>query len=332
MAKITVLGAGSWGTALAIMLGKRDDHEIRLWEFRPEAAETLDKERINREFLPGIPFPDKLEIFNDINASLKDAEGVLVVVPSQFVRSSLELIDNVPDNSIWIGASKGVENESLKRMSEVAAEILGDDITNRYISLSGPSHAEEVSRDLPTTVVAGCQNLDFARTVQQWLSSPTFRTYASSDLIGVELGGATKNVMAIATGICDGLGFGDNTRGALMTRGLAEMARLGIAQGAKLETYAGLSGIGDLITTCTSQHSRNRYVGEELGKGRSLKNILQTMIMVAEGVATTQSVYHLSKKSGIEMPITDQVYHILFEDASPHEAVMKLMTRSLKDE
>ncbi|MDP8208575.1 MAG: NAD(P)H-dependent glycerol-3-phosphate dehydrogenase [Candidatus Electryonea clarkiae] len=332
MAEIAVLGAGSWGTSLAILLAEQNEHKVRLWEFRPDAAKALAEERINREFLPGIPFPEDIEVFNDIEDSLHGVDAVLIVVPSQFVRSAFERIKNIPNNAIWIGASKGVENNSLLRMSQVAGDVLGSEVEKRFVAFSGPSHAEEVSNNLPTTVVAACPDLELARTVQHWFSTPTFRTYASEDLIGVELGGATKNVMAIATGMCDGLGFGDNTRGALMTRGLAEMARLGIAMGAKLETYAGLSGIGDLITTCTSKHSRNRFVGEELGKGRALKSILDTMIMVAEGVATTISVYDLSKEVGIEMPITEQVYRILFEDASPREAVMQLMTRSLKVE
>ncbi len=333
MADFAVLGAGSWGTALAILLKNHtDNHEVMLWEFRPDAAERLKKDRINREFLPGMPFPDGLNVTSNLEEALEGRDAVLMVVPTQFVRSALENVTNSPKNAIWIGASKGIENKSLKRVSELAEEVLGPEVAERFVAFSGPSHAEEVSKNLPTTVVAACPNLELARTVQHWFSGPTFRVYASDDRVGVELSGALKNVIALATGICDGLGFGDNTRGALMTRGLVEIARLGMHFGGRQETFAGLSGMGDLITTCTSRHSRNRHVGEQLGRGRSLDDILKTMNMVAEGVATTQSAYQLARKSSVEMPITDQVYRILFEDVSPRQAVMKLMTRRLKVE
>jgi len=332
MAKLTVLGAGSWGTALGILLARGGLHEVTLWEFREEAAKRLEKERVNREFLPGVPFPENLIVTNDINASLTGAGGILIVVPTQYVRGALALITEFPSGAVWIGASKGVENKTYKRMSEVVGDVLGRDVQDRYVVLSGPSHAEEVSRDLPTTVVAASLDIELAKQVQTWFSTPTFRVYASEDLPGVELGGAVKNVIAIATGICDGLGYGDNTRGALITRGLAEIVRLGQAYGGKLATFAGLSGIGDLITTCTSKHSRNRFVGQEIGRGRSLESILSTMIMVAEGVTTTQSIYGMAQMVDVEMPITNQVYRILFEEVPPREAVLELMTRSLKVE
>ncbi len=333
MADFAVLGAGSWGTALAILLKQHtDNHKVMLWEFRPDAAERLKKERVNREFLPGIPFPDGLEVTSDLNEALHGREAVLMVVPTQFVRSALEKVTDIPKDAIWIGASKGIENKTLMQISDVAGQILGPEVHDRFVALSGPSHAEEVSRNLPTTVVAACPDLSLAKQVQHWFSGQSFRVYASDDRTGVELGGALKNVIAIATGMCDGLGFGDNTKGALMTRGLVEMARLGVHLGGRQETFAGLSGMGDLITTCTSRHSRNRHVGEELGRGRSLNDILKNMTMVAEGVATTQSVYNLSHKTGVEMPITEQVYRILFEEASPRDAVIELMTRSLKVE
>ncbi len=332
MAKFAVLGAGSWGTALGILLAKKPDHQVILWEFRQQAAQRLKEERENREFLPDIPFPESLEITDDLAEALQDAEVVLNVVPSQFVRSTLTQIHGDHTEKIWIGASKGIENNTLLRMSEVTAELLGEKILERYVALSGPSHAEEVARDMPTTIVAACRNLTLAKCVQHWMSGPAFRVYASTDLIGVELGAALKNVIAIATGMLDGLGFGDNTKGALLTRGLVEMTRLGTRLGGHPETFAGLSGMGDLITTCFSKHSRNRYVGEQLGRGRKLPDILKSMVMVAEGVATTKSVHDLALKTGVEMPISEQVYRILFEGVAPEEAIIILMQRELRVE
>jgi glycerol-3-phosphate dehydrogenase (NAD(P)+) len=336
MAKFAVLGAGSWGTALGILLAQSGNHEVTLWEFRPDAAKALTEDRENKEFLAGIPFPEKLGVTNDLDEAIENNEAILLVIPSQVTRSVLEEIslkhsDKVQDK-IWIGASKGIENGTLQRMSEVTADVFGDEVLKKYVTLCGPSHAEEVSKSIPTTVVAAGISIDVARQVQEWFSGPTFRVYASEDLIGVELGASLKNVVAIATGICDGLKFGDNTRGALITRGLHEISRLGIALGGQRETFAGLSGMGDLVTTCTSQHSRNRHVGEELGRGKTLKEILDSMHMVAEGVATTQSAWGLAQRENITMPITEQVYKILFEDASAKEAVYQLMTRSLKVE
>lgn len=332
MADISVLGAGSWGTALAKLLAEKGDHSVTLWEFRKDAAKRLMEDHENREFLPGVPLPESIYITSDLEETLGRAEAILVVVPSQFVRSVMIRISKDHASKTWIGASKGIENKTLLRMSQVAAEIFGEDILDHYVTLSGPSHAEEVSRNLPTTVVTAGRNLELAKKVQVWFSGPTFRVYASDDIVGVELGASLKNVIAIATGILDGLGFGDNTRGALLTRGLAELTRLGVKLGGRPETFAGLSGIGDLVTTCTSKHSRNRYVGEQLGKGRSLDDILGSMNMVAEGVATTQSVHDLAQRYQVEMPISEQVYRILFEGVSAKEAVSKLMMRSLKVE
>lgn len=333
MAEIAILGAGSWGTALGIQLAGSSGHDVTLWEFRPDAAKALAEDRENREFLPGAPFPDKLAISNDLEDSIAPAEIVLLVVPSQVTRKVLEQIDkkHVTDK-IWVGCSKGIENSSLQRMSEVAAAALGEEVLANYIALSGPSHAEEVSLNIPTTVVAAGQDIEVAKRVQHELSNPTFRVYASEDIVGVELGASLKNVIAIATGICDGMGFGDNTRGALITRGLHEITRIGLELGGQRETFAGLSGMGDMITTCTSKHSRNRYVGEQLGKGRKLKEILAQMHMVAEGVATTQSVHDLAAKHNVEMPISEKVYEILFKDADARVAVKDLMTRTLKVE
>ena len=332
MAKLAVLGAGSWGTALAILFAGEGGHTVKLWEFFPEVAKKLADDRENREFLPEIPFPDGIEITNDLTYAVDGVDAVVVVVPSQVVRATLKNLKDDHSDKIWIGASKGIENNTLMRMSEITAELLGPDVAARYVALSGPSHAEEVARSIPTTVVAASNDLATSRQVQQWLSGPTFRVYAGEDVVGVELGASLKNIIAIATGICDGMGFGDNTRGALITRGLHEISRLGIALGGKRETFAGLSGLGDLVTTCTSRHSRNRYVGEQLGRGRSLEDILGTMHMVAEGVATTRSAWDLAQREGVEMPIAEQVYRILFEHASVREALVQLMTRSLKVE
>lgn len=332
MANFAVLGAGSWGTALAVLLAGEQNHKVKMWEFFPEAAKKLAEDRENREFLPDVMFPDNIEVTNDLAYSLEGVDGVLVVVPSQKVRSVLQNIKGDHSDKVWIGASKGIENNTLKRMSEVTEEFLGEGVARRYVAFSGPSHAEEVGKSIPTTVVAGCHDLETAQTVQEWFSGRTFRVYASDDPVGVELGASLKNVIAIATGICDGMGFGDNTRGALITRGLHEISRLGTALGGKRETFAGLSGMGDLITTCTSKHSRNRYVGEQLGRGRSLEDILKSMHMVAEGVATTRSAWDLAQREGVEMPIAEKVYQILFEGASAREAVIQLMTRSLKVE
>lgn len=332
MAKFAVLGAGSWGTALSILLAGEGGHQVRLWEFRPDAARLLAEERENREFLAGVPFPDGIDVTNDLQYALDGSEAVLVVVPSQVVRSVLKSVQGDVADKVWIGASKGIENSTLMRMSEITAEILGPEVARRYVTLSGPSHAEEVAKFIPTSVVAAGHDLETARMVQEWFSGPSFRVYASDDVVGVELGASLKNIVAIATGICDGMGFGDNTRGALITRGLHEISRLGIALGGQRETFAGLSGMGDLITTCTSKHSRNRYVGEQLGRGRTLDDILKSMHMVAEGVATTRSAWDLSQREKVEMPITEQVFRILFENASAREAVTQLMTRSLKVE
>ncbi len=333
MAHFGVLGAGSWGTALGIQLAQQNEHTVRLWEFRPDAAITLESDRENREFLPGAPFPDSLEITSNLNHALDGAEAVLLVVPAQVTRGVLEQIKPEQVAGIpLLGASKGIEQKSLLRMSQVVKDVLGNDAGANYLALSGPSHAEEVAKGIPTTVVIAGTNHNLAAEAQQWFSSPAFRVYSSDDTVGVELGGALKNIIALATGICDGLGFGDNTRGALMTRGLHEITRLGVALGGQRETFAGLSGMGDLITTCTSKHSRNRFVGEQLGVGRTLDDILENMTMVAEGVATTQAGFQLAHQLGVELPIVDKVHQILFEGHEAKQAVIELMTRSLKVE
>ncbi len=328
---IAVLGAGSWGTTLAILLSGKG-FPVRLWEYRPDAAERLRRERENREFLPGIRLPDALEIHHDAGA-LSGVEAAVLAIPSQYARSVLErLAGDVPPGAVLINAAKGIEEGSLKRPSEVVAEFLPDAVASRYAALSGPSHAEEVSRGLPTTVVAASPSLEVARRVQEIFFTPVFRVYASPDLVGVELGGALKNVIAIATGICDGLGFGDNTKGALLTRGLAEITRLGVKLGGQPRTFAGLSGMGDLIATAMSRHSRNRRLGEAIGKGMKLEEALAASKMVVEGVGTAHAAVDLARRHGVELPIAEQVRAILYDGKSATTAIRELLTRDLKAE
>ncbi len=331
--KVAVLGAGSWGTTLSLLL-TRNVRTVQMWEFRPEAVRKMRADRENKEFLPGIPFPGNLDVTDDIREAVSGAEICISAVPSHAVRGTAErLAEGLSDNCLLVSASKGIEQGSLMRISEIFADVWKERFDpQRYASLSGPSHAEEVSIGLPTSVVVASTNLQTARRVQELVSSERFRAYSTDDLIGVELGGSMKNVVAIAAGISAGLGFGDNTLGALLTRGLAEMTRLAKKLGARSSTLAGLSGMGDLITTCCSRHSRNRHVGVELGRGKRLDDILAGMHMVAEGVRTTASVYALSQRENIVMPITQQTYRILFENANPLEATTDLMIRSLKME
>lgn len=329
--RVAVLGAGSWGTTLALHL-VRLGHQACMWEFRPDAAYRLEVDRENIEFLPGHQFPPGLQVTDNPREALKGAEICLFVVPSHAVRTTARRVkDSIPDNILVISATKGIEEGSLMRMSQVIADVWGDRFKQEnFISLTGPSHAEEVVLGQPTSVVSASIEIETARTIQNLLSSERFRVYAHDDLIGAEIGGSLKNVIAIAAGISSGLGFGDNTLGALLTRGSAEISRLGQKLGGNASTFAGLSGMGDLITTCCSRHSRNRYVGEQIGKGRRLQEILDGMVMVAEGVKTTASAWALAQREGIVMPITEQVHSILFENADPMKATIELMTRRLK--
>ncbi len=329
--KIAVLGAGSWGTTLALHLVGLG-HRVCMWEFRPDAVYRLESDRENKEFLPGHPFPANLQVTGEIKGALEGAEICLFVVPSHAVRSTARrLIDYIPSDVLTISATKGIEQGTLMRMSQVIEDVWGDHFKlENFVALTGPSHAEEVVLGLPTSVVSTSINLDTAKRIQKLMSSERFRVYAHDDLVGAELGGSLKNVIAIAAGISSGLGFGDNTIGALLTRGLAEISRLGQHFGGNGATFAGLSGMGDMITTCCSRHSRNRYVGEQIGKGRKLQEILDGMVMVAEGVRTTASAWALAQREGIVMPITEQVHSILFENADPMQATIELMTRKLK--
>lgn len=330
--KIAVLGAGGWGTTLAILLN-RNGHNVTLWEFNPEYAATLEEYRENFYYLPKIIIPKDIKISNDLEAAVHDKNIILITTPTQFIRNNLKSLKNYKfKDEIFVSASKGIENESLLMVSDMILDILDYAKKDKIVSLSGPSHAEEVSRRVPTAVVSASNNHKTAELVQKVFSNNYFRVYSSSDLIGTEIGGALKNVIAIAAGISDGAQFGDNTKAALMTRGINEIMKLGLKLKAKKETFFGLSGIGDLIVTCESRHSRNRFVGEQIGSGKKLSVILKEMKMVAEGVATTKSAFELSKRHKIEMPIVEEVYAILFEDRSPHQATKNLMMRNLKPE
>jgi len=328
---ISVLGAGSWGMAIAALLDN-NDARVKLWEFNRDDYEKISQLRCHPDKLDRIKLAPGIEVTNDLAFALDGADWLVLAIPSQSLRSVLVQLKNNPVRAAgFINLAKGIENGSLKRMSELIIEEL-EVSPEQVATLSGPSHAEEVVADLPTAVVAAGSSEEFTARIQQLFSNRTFRVYQSDDLLGVELGGSLKNIIAIAAGITAGLGMGDNTMGALITRGLAEIARLGIEMGARAETFAGLSGIGDLVTTCASRHSRNRYVGEKIGRGELLADILAGMKMVAEGVATTRSGQALAQQRGVEMPITHEVYQVLFDDKPAAAAVEDLMGRSLKAE
>jgi glycerol-3-phosphate dehydrogenase (NAD(P)+) len=328
---IAVLGGGSWGTALAVLLDGRGQ-EVSMWEFFEERARAMKETRENKAMLPGIRIPESIAVTSDMAETLPGADIVLLVVPSHVMRDTVKAAALLMKGTETVViATKGVEQKTLKRMSEIVEEV-GGVPQDRIAVLVGPSHAEEVARELPTAIVSSSLSEETACYVQQNFATPMFRVYTNTDIVGVEIGVAVKNVIAIAAGITDGLGFGDNTKGALLTRGLAEITRLGVKMGARQQTFAGLAGIGDLITTCTSRHSRNRFVGQELGKGRKLKDILDGMVMIAEGVKTTRSAVGLAAEYDVEMPISEEVNRILFEDKSPKEAIKDLMLRTPKPE
>lgn len=330
--KISVLGAGGWGTTLAILL-HYNGHNVTLWEYKKSYAKDLDKQRINTDYLPGIKIPKEILITSNLEESTNDKNLIVLAVPSQFLRGIVKKI-NYTDfkDSILVSVAKGIEKNTLMTMSQMLQDVHSHLIENQISVISGPSHAEEVSRRIPTAVVAASVDIETSKTVQAAFMTSYFRVYSSTDILGVELGGAFKNVIAIGAGIIDGAGFGDNTKAAIMTRGVAEISRLGLAMSARPETFAGLSGMGDLIVTCMSRHSRNRYVGEQIGKGKKLKEVLKSMDMVAEGVDTTKSAMQLAEKYKIETPITNEVYKILYEDKDPVKATTDLMTRDMKTE
>lgn len=329
---IAILGGGSWGTALAL-LAARNGLAVRVWEFNRELAGRVRTTRENPDFLPGITIPDEVTITSELAAAVTHADCILVAVPSHVVREVTGgLAACSCTDTIIVSCSKGIENDSLKPVTEVIAEMLPSLPAGRIAVLSGPSHAEEVARSVPTAVTVASRDSDTAGTVQALLMSPAFRVYTSPDVTGVELGGALKNVIAVAAGIIDGVGGGDNTKAALMTRGIVEITRLGTAMGADPLTFAGLSGMGDLIVTCMSRHSRNRHLGEQIGRGKTLMQVLADMVQVAEGVRTAKSVHSLSQQLGVQMPISAEVYKVLFEDKPAKEAVHDLMTRDPKQE
>ena len=328
--RITVIGGGAMGTACAILLSENPEQQVALWARSSDHAADMASSRENKRLLPGITIPDSIEITSDIEAAVTDSDLLVMAVPTAFLRECLNDISAaLTDDRPVVSVIKGIENETFQRPSEIIGEVLG---SRAVVSLSGPSHAEEITRKLPASVVAASGDLALAKSVQQTFTTDRFRVYTNIDIIGVELAAALKNVIAIATGICDGLGYGDNAKSALMTRGLVEMTRFGTSLGAEPQTFAGLAGMGDLITTCASPYSRNRKVGERLGAGETLEQILESMDAVAEGVWTTRSVHELAEQQGIEMPITAEVFRVLFEGKQAVEATDSLMMRPPRDE
>jgi glycerol-3-phosphate dehydrogenase (NAD(P)+) len=330
--RIAVIGGGSWGTALADLLAFNGNDTI-LWAYEKHLVDEMSRSRVNSVYMPGVVLDENLKFSNNLAEALAGRTVVLLVTPVQVMRSVLaQAAPLIDSDAIIVNASKGIELDTLKTVSQICSEILGENIINRYVALSGPTFAKEVAEKLPTLILAASANGQCAARVQAAVSNSYFRAYTNSDYIGAELGGAVKNVIAIAAGICDGLGFGYNARAALITRGLAEMNRLGQAMGADPYTFAGLAGMGDLVLTCTGDLSRNRTVGFKLGQGMRLAEILAEMKMVAEGVKSSESVYNLSVKFEVEMPIVEKVFQILHQDKPAREAVTELMARELKAE
>ena len=327
--KIAVIGDGGWGTANAMLLADYG-HEVTLWGAFPEYIEEMKKTRRNEKFLKGVTLPNNLNLTGDRAEAVSGAEVVVLAPPSKFFTNVVESFRGlITSDMLVVSITKGLCEKTNRRMTDLGEEILG---TGPIVALAGPTHAEEVSRGIPTTIVAACPDAAKAKRVQEIWSGPLFRVYTSNDPVGVEIGGAVKNVLAIAVGCSDGMGFGDNTRAALITRGLVEMKRFVLAYGGKEETLNGLAGIGDLIVTCTSQHSRNHSVGERLGKGEKIADILGSMQMVAEGVWNAKVVHEIAKKLGVEMPICELVYALCYEGFNAKDAVAAMMGRELKSE
>jgi len=328
--KSTILGSGAMATACSVLLAEQTGQTVSLWARNPDHASEMAETRINQRLLPGVKIPEAVEITADVERAVAGADFLIVAIPTKYLREMLtSLRPSLTQNRPVISVVKGIENETFLRPSQIIEDVLG---SRAVVALSGPSHAEEIARRLPATVVAASGDVALARRVQEMFSGDRFRVYTNSDLIGVELAGALKNVIGLAAGMCDGLGFGDNAKSALMTRGIVEITRFGTALGAEPATFNGLAGIGDLITTCISPYGRNRKVGERLGKGETLAQITQQMQAVAEGVNTTRSVHELAEHKGIEMPITSEIYAVLFENKSPLEATQSLMQRPPKGE
>ncbi len=335
MSHIAIMGAGAWGTGLAIVLGRKGSHTVQLWANETEVCESIAARRVNERFLPGFTLPDTVQATNDIHAALAGAEIVVSVMPSQHCRALFErMVPSLRPEMLFVSCTKGLEEGTLLRMTEVIGDVLRTSgFTPRVAALSGPSFAKEVARGDPTAVTVASNDAELTRAVQHAFNDSRFRVYTNDDVIGVELGGALKNIIAIAAGVCDGLGLGHNSVAALITRGLAEVARLAVACGGRLDTMAGLAGLGDLVLTCTGDLSRNRSVGVELGKGEKLTDIIARMHgAVAEGVFTARVAVALARKKNVEMPITEQMYAILENGKSPQKAIEELMTRAAKSE
>ncbi|WP_430392904.1 NAD(P)H-dependent glycerol-3-phosphate dehydrogenase [Bacillus suaedaesalsae] len=324
---VAVIGAGSWGTALAMVLAD-NDYTVRLWAHKEVQIKEINEAHTNEKYLPGVTLPTNVIGYSSLSETLNGISTMILAVPTKAIREVLGKIRETQTEPITIvHVSKGIEPETFKRVSEVIKEEMPLHLLKDVVVLSGPSHAEEVSRRQPTTVTVACENMQAAEEIQDMFINGNLRVYTNPDVVGVEIGGALKNIIALAAGITDGLGYGDNAKAALITRGLAEIARLGVAMGANSLTFAGLTGIGDLIVTCTSVHSRNWRAGNLLGKGHSLDEVLENMGMVVEGVRTTKAAYQLAKKMNVSMPITNALYDVLFNNKDPKEAVDSLMAR-----
>lgn len=329
MQKIAVVGAGSWGTANAISLSNKGI-SVSLWIRNTELLESIKNTRENNTYLPDVTLPSGINVTNDIEKCCEDSDIIVLGTPSHAVRDIISNIAHlVKKHQVIVNLAKGIENDTLNRMSEIIEEYLPE---NPIAVLSGPNHAEEVARNIPSATVVSSKNEKTAQFIQDVFMTPNLRVYTNPDIVGVELGGSLKNVIALGAGICDGLGFGDNTKAALMTRGVVEISRLGVALGARQSTFSGLSGVGDLIVTCTSMHSRNRRAGIAIGQGKTLNDVLHSTKMVVEGVRTTKSAFELAKKTGTEMPITREIYKVLFENANVKDSVLNLMLRSKTNE
>ena len=329
MEKVCVLGTGSWGSALGLTLAKKG-YEVSMWTLNEEQAKRINKTRENIDYLPGVLFPNNMTVTISLEEAVLNSIIIVLAVPSQAIRSVCNQIKPfIKDEQIIVDVAKGLEKGTGLRLSEVVEEELPN---NPYVTLSGPSHAEEVARDIPTTVVVASTNLEVAQKVQEIFMGPKFRVYTNPDIVGVELGGALKNIIAFGAGICDGLGLGDNSKAALMTRGIREISRLGVAMGADASTFSGLSGIGDLIVTCTSMHSRNRRAGMLIGQGKTIEETRKEVGMTIESIDNIEVAYKLAKLHNIEVPIINTVYAVLYENLNPREAVKMLMTRDLKEE
>lgn len=330
--RISVLGAGGWGTTLAIVL-YLNGHHVTLWEYRKDYAKALHKTRYNKTYLPGVLIPEPIKVTHSLHEAIENKHMIIIAVPTQFIRGVMEQVRKINyGDATFVSVSKGVEKGSLFTVTQIIKdELEGLDESNIGV-LSGPSHAEEVSRKIPTAVVAASSDPNTTDQIQAAFMTSYFRVYSSDDVLGVELGGALKNVMAIGAGMVEGAGFGDNTKALIMTRGIAEISRLGVALGAKKETFSGLSGMGDLVVTCMSKHSRNRFVGEQIGKGLSLEQVMKNMKMVAEGVETCRGVVALAEEADVETPIVDAVFRVLYENHDPVKATYELLTRDIEME